>query len=97
MIRKFYVMKTELKKYMKEKVVIDTHSSWIYIGTLDQVTEHCAVLTDVDVHDNTDTATSKDRYVYESRDTGIRTNRDRVFVSIEYIVSFSLLEDIKNF
>ncbi|MCD4743029.1 MAG: hypothetical protein K8R67_11200 [Desulfobacteraceae bacterium] len=90
-------METELKKHIKEKVVLDTRSSWIYIGTLDQVTGQCAVLTDVDVHDNTDTATSKDRYVCESRDTGIKTNRDRVFVSIEYIVSFSLLEDVKNF
>ncbi len=90
-------MKAELKKHMKEKVVLDTRSSWIYIGTLDQVTGQCAVLTDVDVHDNTDTATSKDRYVFESRDTGIKTNRDRVFVSIDYIVSFSLLKDIKNF
>jgi hypothetical protein len=35
--------------------------------------------------------------VFESRDTGIKMNRNRVFVSIEYIVSFSLLEDIKNF
>ena len=90
-------MKAELKKHIKEKVVLDTRSSWIYIGILDQVTGHCAVLTDVDVHDNTDTATSKDRYVFESRDTGIKTNRDRVFVRIDYIVSFSLLKDIKNF
>ncbi len=90
-------MKTELKKYKKKKVVLDTRSSWIYIGMLEHVTEHCAVLTDVDVHDNTDTTTSKDRYVFESRDTGIKMNRDRVFVSIDYIVSFSLLEDIKSF
>ncbi len=90
-------MKTELKKYIKEKIVLDTRSSWIYIGRLDQVTGHCVVLTEVDVHDNTDTATSKDRYVFESRDTGIKRNRDRVFVGLDYIVSFSLLEDIKSF
>lgn len=90
-------MKIELGAYIKEKIVLDTRSSWIYIGTLEQVTDHCAVLIDVDVHDNTDTATSKDRYVFESRRTGIKVNRDRVFVSMDYIVSFSLMDDIINF
>ncbi len=90
-------MKTILETYINEKIVLDTHSSWIYIGTLEQVKDHCVVLTDADVHDNTDTITSKDRYVFESRDTGIKMNRDRVFISIDYIVSFSLFKDIKHF
>ncbi len=90
-------MKTKLKDHLNEKVVLDTRSSWIYIGKLEQVTEDCIILTNVDVQDNTDTNTSKDRYVFESRDTGIKMNRDRVFVNFDYIVSFSLLKDIKQF
>lgn len=90
-------MKTILENHINEKVVLDTRSSWVYIGTLEKVTEHCVVLTDVDVQDTADTTTSKDRYVFESQATGIKMNRDRVFVSIEYIVSFSLFKDIKSF
>ena len=86
-----------LETCLKKRIVLDTRSSWIYIGRLDQVTATCAVLTDVDVHDSHDTQTSKDRYLFESRDTGIKINRDRVYVNMDYIVSFSLFEDIRQF
>lgn len=90
-------MKQVLENLKGERVVIDTCSSFIYIGTLLKVTGGCAVLSDVDVHDCTDSSTSKELYIFESRTTGIRSNRENVFISLDYIISFSPLEDVKQF
>ena len=51
-------MKKELEKYLKQKIVLDTRSSWVYIGVLEEVTDNCAILSEVDVHDNKDTGTT---------------------------------------
>jgi hypothetical protein len=90
-------MKSDLEAYLHRKVVIDSTASWIYIGVLEQVTRHCVVLSDVDAHDNTDTTTSKELYVYESKITGIKSNRKTVHINLSHVVSFSLLEDVKEF
>lgn len=90
-------MKNDLKKYFNEEIVVDTNSSWIYIGVLEKVTDHCIILSNVDAHDNIDTSTSKELYVFESKTTGIRANRESVHVNLDHVVSFSLLDDIKEF
>ncbi len=90
-------MKKDLEQYLNKTIVIDSNSSWIYVGMLEKVTHDCVVLSNVDVHDNDDTPTSKERYVLECKKTGIKSNRHAVNVKMEHIVSFSLLEDIKEF
>ncbi len=91
------MLKAELEKYLKQKVVLDTCSSWLYIGILEEVTDHCAVLSDVDVHDSKDTTTSKEIYTWQSATSGIKTNRQRTYVDLGYVISFSLLDDVKKF
>ncbi len=90
-------MKSDLEEYLNQKIVVDSTASWIYIGVLEKVTSHCVVLSDVDAHDNIDTATSKELYVLESKSTGIKSNRQRVHVNRDHVISFSLLDDIKEF
>ncbi len=90
-------MKQELEKYLKKYIVLDTHSSWVYVGLLEKVTDNCVVLSEADVHDNSDTITSKELYVYESKTTGIKPNRNLVHINMGFLVSFSLLDDIKDF
>jgi hypothetical protein len=90
-------VKKDLEKYLEQKVVLDTRSAWVYIGVLESVTDACAVLADVDVHDRRDSPTSKELYVLESKTTGIKSNRDRVYVNLDYVVSFSALEEVKSF
>lgn len=90
-------MKEDLEKYLKKKIVLDTRSSWIYIGVLEAVTNNCAVLSEVDVHDSKDTSTSKELYVLESKSTGIKANRNLVYINLEYVVSFSALDDVIQF
>jgi len=90
-------MKEALRKYVKKKIVVDTRTSWIYIGTLEEVLDDCIVLTEVDVHDNTDVSTTKEIYILESRKSGIKSNRDRTYISLDHLVSFSALDDVKHF
>lgn len=90
-------MKEELKKYLKQKVVLDTSTSWVYIGTLEDVNDRCAELSEVDVHDNKDTPSSKEIYIWQSATSGIKANRNHTYINLDYIVSFSLLDDVKKF
>jgi hypothetical protein len=90
-------MKNELEQYLKKKIVLDTRSSWSYIGQLEEVTANCVVLTDVDVHNTKDTLTTGEVYIMESKVTGVKANRNKAFVSLEYVVGFSLLDDVKHF
>jgi hypothetical protein len=90
-------MKENLEQFLQQKIVLDTHSSWIYIGILEAVTNSSAILSEVDVHDSKATSTSKELYVLESKTTGIKANRNLVYVNLEYVVSFSPLDQVKQF
>lgn len=90
-------MRETLKKFLNKKIVVDTRSSWIYIGTLESIGKNSIELSDVDVHDSKDTPTTKEIYLLDSKKTGIKSNRDRTFVSLDYIISFSPLKDVKSF
>ncbi|MCK5220416.1 MAG: hypothetical protein KAR14_02470 [Candidatus Aminicenantes bacterium] len=90
-------MRETLKPYLQKKIVVDTRSSWIYIGTLEKIGKDTIELSEVDVHDSKDTHTTKEIYLLDSRKTGIKSNRDKVYVNLDYIISFSPLEDVKNF
>lgn len=90
-------MKKELKEFFNQKIVVDTKTSWMYIGTLEKVTDNCVVLKDADAHDNADTHTPKEIYVLKSKTTGIASNRHCVFINLDHVVSFSLLEDVREF
>ena len=90
-------MKEELEKYLKQKVVLDTSSAWVYIGILEELNDRCAVLSEADVHDSKDTPSSKEIYIWQSTTTGIKANRNRTYINLDYVVSFSLLDDVKKF
>lgn len=90
-------MKTELESFKGKCIVLDTRSSWIYIGILEKVTDDVILLSEADAHDNRDTSTTKELYIYESRKTGLRSNRSRVYVDPAQVIGFCLLEDIKQF
>lgn len=90
-------MKKEFEKHMGKTVVLDTPFSWLYIGKLAKILSDCVVLTEADAHDTKDTGTSKEVYIFETRKTGVKANREKVYVSFDHIVSFSDLEDIKSF
>ena len=90
-------MTEELLQYRGNPVVLDTASNWVYIGTLESVTDDGIVLSEADAHDISDTDITKELYIHKSRTEGIRVNRDRVVVSRTFIVGISALDAVKSF
>ena len=83
-----------LEEFIGQKVVIDLRSSFVCLGTLVRIDEHCFELKNADVHDLRDTETTRENYVAASRDTGIKRNRRRVLLVREDVVAITRLEDV---
>lgn len=75
-------------------VVLDTQGPLIYIGLLQRFTTGTFLLVEADVHDSNDSRASKDLYLVETRDLGVRINRSAVLVMRQQISSVSLLKDV---
>jgi hypothetical protein len=83
-----------LTPFVGQVVVLDTQGPLIYIGMLERVTPVAFLLTAADVHDTNDSRASKDLYLLETRDLGVRVNRGAVLVMRQQVASISLLEDV---
>lgn len=83
-----------LTEYLNSKVVIDLRGTFVCLGTLEQVDEHCLVLKNADFHDLRDTDTSRENYVAASVATGIKRNRRRVILFRQEVVAISRIEDV---
>ena len=75
-------------------VVIDSNSKFVYLGTLSAVKDNYYVLTEVDVHDRSEGPSTKEQYVMDAKQYGIRANRKEVSVRKEVVLSLSKLEDV---
>jgi len=76
------------------EIVIDVTSPFVFAGTLVEQDHRYLVLESADVHDLRDTNTTRELYLLDTRRYGIRTNRERVLVRRDEIVSISALEDV---
>ena len=76
------------------KVVIDTDTSHVLIGTLEAAGEEFITLCDTDVHDMRDSGATKELYALEALKYGVRANRKRVFLRSERLICVSRLEDV---
>ncbi|MCM8767295.1 MAG: hypothetical protein NC921_00735 [Candidatus Omnitrophica bacterium] len=83
-----------MKDYKNEKIVIDTSTSWIYIGTLVDEDETYYYLEDADAFDISETSLSKQEYLMMIKKDGIVPNRKRVKVLKSKVVGISLVKDI---
>ncbi len=83
-----------LEHFLRRVIVLDTQGPLIYIGTLVAITEAYLVLCDADVHDTNDSRASKDLYLVETRNLGVRVNRGKVLVMRMQIASVSLLSEV---
>jgi hypothetical protein len=77
-----------------QDVVIDTASSYLFIGRVQAATGHAVTLTDADVHDRGDSNSTKEKYVLDARKNGIKKNRKAVTVRTDTIVCVSRLDDV---
>jgi len=79
------------------EVVVDTRSPYVYLGTLRDPTSHFIGLSDVDVHDSSESRTTKELYIMNARQYGIRRNRAAVRIRRDEVISISLLADVLVF
>ena len=80
-----------------EVIIVDTSTSYLYLGTLSKWDEHFLVLTDVDVRDISEGASTKEMYAVEARRHGVQKNRRKVMVRKAIVTSLSRLEDVVLF
>lgn len=80
--------------YRDKNVVVDTNSSFLYIGKLEDVGEHFVILRDADVHDCRQSPSMNEKYIMEAKKFGVRCNRKRVQIRLQEVISMSLLEDV---
>ncbi|HVS71244.1 MAG TPA: hypothetical protein VHQ47_08315 [Phycisphaerae bacterium] len=85
-----------LSELVGRVVVLDTQGPLLYVGTLERVAGVFLHLTQADVHDINDSRASKDLYLVETRDLGVRVNREAVVVMRSQVASVSLLADVRN-
>jgi hypothetical protein len=83
-----------LEPFLGQIVVLDTQGPLLYIGTLQRISPSVVLLSEADVHDTNDSRASKDLYLVETRDLGVRANRSLVVVMRQQIASVSLLKDV---
>jgi hypothetical protein len=84
----------EFQNLIGQEVVLDVVSQFVYLGTLVGKDDKYLVLTNADVHDLRDTATTRELYILESRRFGIRSNRERVLVRVDEVISLSALSAV---
>jgi len=87
----------EIQQLIGCQIVVDTDSSYVYIGNLEAAGSDFLVMTNLDAHDMTDTKTSKEFYVHETAQLGTRTNRTKTYVRLARVVSLCKLEDVVMF
>ncbi|WP_372366967.1 hypothetical protein [Candidatus Uabimicrobium sp. HlEnr_7] len=90
-------MEDEFSKFLEQEVVIDTKSSYLFIGRLQKVGDFFLVMEDVDVHDQSDFNKTKEIYVMEAAKYGIKINRKQVNIVKSEMISISLLGDIVKY
>jgi hypothetical protein len=75
-------------------VVLDLDESYLAIGTLRAVDAHHVALTQADLHDHRESNCTKDVYLLETRQLGVRFNLQAVAIPRARVLAVSRLEDI---
>ena len=86
---------TTLARWLGTVVVLDTAGPLIYIGTLKEVFPDALILEEVDVHDCSDSRSTKEFYIAQARQLGVHVNRSVVWVRRDFVVSASLLQSVR--
>ena len=75
-------------------VVLDTAGPLTYLGILKEITPDGFWLETADIRDRSEGHVTKEKYVWEARENGIRPNRRMIFVVAAVVVSVSALDDV---
>jgi len=80
-----------------QEVVVDTDSSYVFVGKLESVDARFISLSTVDVHDMRDSHVTKEVYTLESLKYGIRHNRKLTHIRLERVICVSRLDDVVRY
>ena len=83
-----------ITELMGRDVVLDVASQYVFVGTLVAQDHKYVILENADVHDLRDSNTARELYVLDSKRHGVRSNRQRVLVRVEELVSISALDEV---
>jgi hypothetical protein len=83
-----------LEELIGQPVVVDLRSTFVCLGTLQQVHERYLELHDADLHDLRDTRSTRENYIAASCTTGVKRNRKKVLLAREEMVAISRLADV---
>jgi len=83
-----------LALFINKQVVLDTGTRLFYIGILSEVDEWFYTLTEVDVHDHSESTSTREIYIMDTKRFGVRKNRAKVLVRKNEVISISLLSDV---
>ena len=92
-----YKSPPEVQALIGKQIVVDTDSSYVYIGVLEAVGSDFLALSNVDVHDTSDSRSTKESYAHETKKLGARSNRNHTLVRMARILSISALDDVISF
>ena len=90
-------MRETLADILNKTMVVDTDSPWIYIGTLRSVGQDGLHLIEADAHWGGDSSSTKEMYIYETRQNGLQVNRQEVSINLARVLSISPLSSIRLF
>jgi len=76
------------------RVVLDMVSPFVILGTLAGENGRYIELEDADVHDLRDAKATRERYVVDSLESGVKVNRRRVLIPRDQVVSIAATEDV---
>ncbi len=80
---------------LKDKeVVLDLASPYVAIGTLVHAGPQYLELANADMHDLRDSRTTREHYVAEARQSGIKVNRKHLIISRDQVVGLALLAGV---
>ncbi len=82
-----------LASYRGRVVVLDLSGPFVVLGCLTGYDERYMELEQADVHDLRDCQNTREFYIADAVDSGVKVNRRRVLIPREQIVSISLLDD----
>jgi hypothetical protein len=76
------------------EVVVDLRHGFVCIGTLSAADSTVLALADADFHDLSDTQTSRENYIVDSKRTGIKANRKRTLLLLAEVIAITRFADV---
>ena len=83
-----------LRSLFGRQVVMDTAGPITYLGKLVEARADGFWLEAADLRDKSEGHVTKESYVWEAREQGVRANRRRIFVFAHVVTSVSALDDV---